>query len=187
MRPHVIFAVMLCALGCAGGEASRPQSTRKTLDSSVQIQGYPCDKGYAWFYADGRLERCSVSRETAFGEVQVPARSIINLQQDGKPQFVLLSHDTSLLGYACKGGGPLGPGEGASTAFYPSGKLKVCWLASDQIVQGTPCKAAGGFFTAVFHHGGFDTEFYESGKLKSCTLSKDYAGLRGGQVFQQVP
>ena len=51
------------------------------------------------------------------------------------------------------------------TGFYPSGKLKLGWLAGDQSVQGTPCKA-GGFFADVFE-GGAGTLFWENGKLGS--------------------
>jgi hypothetical protein len=29
------------------------------------------------------------------------------------------------------------------TTFYPSGKLKQCWLAKDQVVQGVPCMNGG--------------------------------------------
>jgi hypothetical protein len=157
------------------------------LHEPAEIQGYPCAKGFAWFYADGRLERCTVSRDTAFGEARVPAGSIVVLRPNGKPEYVMLVHNSPILGYNCAGGGPLGPAEGAMTSFYASGKLRVCWLAGDQVVQGVPCKAAGGFLSAIFHHGGFFTDFYESGKLHSCTLSQDYGGLHGGQRFAQAP
>jgi hypothetical protein len=73
------------------------------------------------------------------------------------------------------------------TFFYPSGKLRLCWLAEDQVVQGLPCMAAAGFWGTLFHYGGAGTSFHENGKLHSCTLSKDYRGHRRGELFMQAP
>jgi antitoxin component YwqK of YwqJK toxin-antitoxin module len=167
------------------GQAGKagPQTHRDTIKQPRDINGYPCAKGYAWFYADGRLERCSVSREIAFGEAQVQRGSIIVLLPDGKPDYVMLRRDSSIAGAECKGGGLLGPGEGAMTTFYPSGKLKQCWLAKDQVVQGVPCMNGG-----ILGDGtGAGVKFRESGKLESCKLAKDYGGLRRGDRFVQVP
>ena len=185
MKQSILAGLMLCATQCFGWDGAHV--FRKTLDAPTEIQGYPCDKGYAWLYLEGDLQRCSVSRETAFGEARVPKGSVIVLSADGKTDYALLSADTPILSYTCKGGGPVGPGQGASTAFYPSGKLKVCWLAEDQNVQGTPCIGVDGLATADFHPGGIETEFYESGKLRSCTLSRDVGALKRGQVFTQAP
>jgi len=185
MRKKMLFAAALLGVRCFGW--AEPELTRKILDAPTEIQGYPCARGYAWFLPDGHLKQCTVSRETAFGEASAPAGSIVVLRLDGTPNYLFLAHDAPVLGYTCKGGGPLGPSEGATTAFYPSGKLKQCWLAEDQVVQGIPCMAAGGFFSAMFHHGGFSTDFYESGKLRSCTLSKNLDGQRRGDVFVQAP
>ena len=52
------------------------------------------------------------------------------------------------------------------TGFYPSGKLKYCWLTTDQEVQGVPC-ARSGMFT-----GNSGVEFYEDGRLKGCKPRK---------------
>ena len=64
----------------------------------AEIQGYPCDKGYAFFYADGSLSQCSVSRGTQFGEARVPRGSIVHLTPDGKPAYAMLIHDAPILG-----------------------------------------------------------------------------------------
>jgi len=84
--------------------------------------------------------------------------------------------------------GQLGPSEGAATGFYPSGKLKICFLAGDQTVQGVPCMTAG--FIGMFGDGARrdgGAQFYESGKLKSCTLARDYASHHRGDRFLQTP
>lgn len=156
---------------------------RQTLHAPTEIQGYPCAKGFAWFFADGRLNRCTVSVETAFGEVRIPAGTYIALNPDGTPAFIQMSHNAPILGVTCMGGSWLGPGEGAMVGFYPSGKLKECYLAGDQSVQGVPCMSGG-----IFGDGlGLGAVFHEGGKLKSCKLAKDFGGQRKGERFVQAP
>ena len=90
-----------------------------------------------------------------------------------------MSHDAPILGLNCLGGSWLGSGEGAMVAFYPSGKLKQCFLAGDQIVQGVPC-TNGGLL-------GSGAKFHQSGKLQSCKLSKDFGTQHRGEMFVQTP
>jgi hypothetical protein len=92
-----------------------------------------------------------------------------------------MSHDAPILGLTCQGGSFLGPGEGSVVALYPSGKLKLCFLARDQIVQGVPC-AHGGFFASL---SGVDpgVAFDESGKLIACRLSKDFGAQHRGERY----
>jgi hypothetical protein len=187
MRNNAFVAVLLCGLSGWGWAADRPQTSRRKLEQITEIQGYSCTKSYAWFYADGRLERCFVSKDTKFGEVQVPSGSIIVLRPDGKPEYAMLEHDSWLLGYHCRGGGPLGPAEGAMTTFYPSGRLKLCWLVADQEIQGVPCASSGGFFFDMFHHGGWGTWFYGNGKLHKCYLAHDFESLKKGQEIVRPP
>ncbi len=183
MRKDIVFALLFCGLQAAGSTEPQPQLHRSTLQQPSEIEGYACAQGYAWFYADGHLNRCTVSRETAFGEAQAPSGSIIALLPDGKPKYLMLSHDSPVLGYGCSGGSWLGPSEGSATAFYPSGKLKQCYLAGDQLVQGVPCMS-GGFF-ADGRGGG--AKFHENGKLQSCKLTKDFGTWRRGDRFAQAP
>src|ERR1035438_201108 len=91
MGTRNIAASLLALMGLLSTMAwagSTPQPVRKTLDQTTEIQGYPCAKGYAWFYDTGRLERCTVAGNTIFGEAQVPAGSIIVLGPEGKPKYV---------------------------------------------------------------------------------------------------
>jgi len=185
MRTTTGFAILFFLSLCAVSTAAQPQTTRKTLDQPAVIQGIPCDKGYAWFFSGGQLQKCTVTREMPFGEITIPAGSWITLTEDGKPAFVQMPHDASMLGLKCQGGGPLGPSEGSVIALYPSGKLKACFLAGDQTVQGDPC-SQGGFFSTV---SGPDpgVYFYESGKLRQCRLTADFRGQRKGELFKQAP
>jgi hypothetical protein len=94
------------------------------------------------------LNRCTVAREIAFGEARIPAGSYIALHSDGTPDLVQMPHDAPILSLKCQGGSWLGSGEGSVVAFYPNGKLKLCYLAGDQQVQDVPC-AHGGFLTSL--------------------------------------
>ncbi len=163
--------------------AAPPETQRKHLDQPTVIQDYPCASGYAWFFPDGRLSRCAVSREIAFGEAHLPEGSIIELFPDGRLRYVMLKHDTVVSSVRCSGGGSLGPAEGSVTVFYPSGKLKLCYLAGDQVVQGVPC-ASGGFWKATVGHEQA-VEFYETGELKSCRLSQDFGNHKLGDGLQK--
>jgi hypothetical protein len=152
MRKAIFFVIALCGLSWAGCTLSQPaappHTTHMKLGQPSEIQGYPCAAGHAWFFDDGRLNRCTVTREIPFGEARIPAGSYIALHPDGTPDLVQMSHDAPILGMTCSGGSLLGTGEGSVVAFYPSGKLKQCYLAHDQTVQGVPCMS-GGFFATM--------------------------------------
>jgi hypothetical protein len=183
MKNHLVFSLLICNLLCAVCAVSQPATQRRTLQAPEEIQSYPCDKGYAWFYADGALNRCTLSHESAFGEALAPRQSIIVLTPDGKPQFLLPSHDIWIAGNNCAGGSWFGPAEGSSAAFYPSGKLKQCFLVHDQDVQGVPCMNGG-----IFGDGsGGGVQFHESGKLASCKLSKAFGAKQREERFVQAP
>jgi len=187
MKRNVLLVLLACGLPCLAQSGPRPQVARCTVASAQEIQGYPCAKGYAWFYADGRLDQCTVSRDTPFGEATVPEGSIIVLRSDGKPHYVFLSRDAQIAGYRGMGGGWLGPGEGAMTAFYPSGKLKSIYLVGNQTVQGVPCRGGQwGIFTDPIG-GGNATVFYEDGKLRGCKLTKDFNGVERGHRIVLPP
>lgn len=155
--------------------------TRTRLGSPTEVQGYPCAAGYAWLFFDGRLLECAVSREIRFGEIGIPAGSRINLTRGGDPDSVFLAHGTSINGYVCKGRGLPGPTEGASTALYPSGKLKTCWLASDTVVDSVPCAHASMLSDAFGGDSG--TYLHENGRLQSCKLSRSFT--REGHAVRQ--
>ncbi len=176
-----LLALLVCGLSLPAWAGTRPAVTRRTLDLPTEIQGYPCAKGYAWFFGDGRLSRCTVTREVAFGEARIPAGTYIALQLDGTPDFIQMSHDAAILGLKCQGGSWFGPSEGAMVAFYPSGKLKQCFLAGDQMAQGVPC--AHGSFWASLGRVDSGVVFDESGKLSACKLAKDFGAQHKGERY----
>jgi len=186
----VAVCVLLVGVGYGVAQTAhpRPVTHRTKLKQATVIQGYPCDKGYTWFYADGKLESCAVSKEFMFGEAKLPVGSILALEWTGAPKYAMMEHNSEVAGVKCSGGNwLLGPSEGAVTVLYPSGKLELCYLAGDQVVQGVPCMTAG--FIGLFGDGARrdgGAKFYESGKLESCTLAKDFGGKRRGDHFQQA-
>ena len=177
-----LFALLLCALlGCVCIKAAA-QSTRKKLVQPTVIQGYSCDKGYVWFYNDGRLKRCSVSQETQFGEALIPGGSILYLKPDGSRDGVQLAHTTLVHEALCDGGGFLGPSEGSSTGFFPSGKLRVCYLAKNQVVQGVPCAHQG--ILASLKGPDSGVYFHEDGRLRSCLLAEDFGNQKKHTIWK---
>ena len=180
MKKTILFAVLLCSLICAASAASQSPVKRTKLDKPVEILGYPCAKGIAWFFADGHLNRCTISRPIVIGETKIPTGSIIALRTDGKLDYVQLSDDTPIAGIICRGGSWQGPAGGSATEFYLSGKLKQCFLAGSQEVQGVPCMNGG----LVGDGQGHAAQFSEDGKLESCKLTKDFRGWRRGELFQ---
>jgi hypothetical protein len=153
---------------------------RKKLDKPAEIQGYPCAKGIAWFFPDGKLNRCEISRPIHIGDTKIPTGSLIALRTDGKLDYVQLSDDTHIAGIICRGGSWQGPAGGSATEFYLSGKLKQCFLAGSQEVQGVPCMNGG----LIGDGQGHAAQFSEDGKLQSCKLTKDFRGWRRGELFQ---
>lgn len=184
MRSSHVFIPILFGVICTSAAVAQEAEHRR-LDQPVVIQGYSCDRGDAWFYRNGKLNRCVVSRDSVFGEAWVPDGSIISLRPDGAPLRVMLLHQTEIHGVRCAGAGLLGPAEGSVTEFYPSGKIRLCFLAGDQAVQGIPC-ATGGIWKAIVSRE-FPIEFAEDGKLKSCGLSADFRGQHRGEKFIQKP
>jgi hypothetical protein len=181
----VLLSVFGFWMGWARAQDGSAKTERRKLDQPQEVNGIPCAKDYAWFYADGKLQRCTTSREMAVGVAQVPAGSIVELLPNGKPNYVMMLHDATIGEVTCKGGNRLlGPSEGAMVMLYPSGKLQMCWLAKDQTVQGIPCMNGGILGDGAKRGGG--VKFRESGKLESCTLAEDYAGKRRGEVFVQA-
>lgn len=165
---------------CCASRTADSRIQRRNLIQPTQVQGYSCAPGPAWFYADGRLHSCTLAAEAHFGEADAPERSWIRLTPTGEPEFLVVSRDTQISGVVCRGGRSA---EGYTTAFYPSGRLKGCWLAGDQNVQGIPCMGAT-FLRSAFRRD-VCAIFYEDGRLKSCRLSGKYGPQSRGDAFKQ--
>jgi hypothetical protein len=183
MRTTVFLGLVLCVLQCAASASAPARTERRKLAQPAEIQGYPCARGYAWFYGDGKLQRCFVSRETQLGEALVPKGSFISLKPEGALDGVQMARSTRIHDVLCDGGGFLGPAEGSWVGLYPNGKLKGCYLTGNQEVQGVPC-AHGGIFASLASDPAVN--FYESGNLRSCRLSRDFNGQKKNTIWKQA-
>jgi hypothetical protein len=184
MRIALLFALVLCTVFESLSAASEPNAVRAKIPHATIIQGYPCARGNVWFYPDGSLNQCAISRATSFGEAQIPRRSVIELWPNGATRYLTLSHNTILSGYRALGGSALlriGSFQPSINAFYPSGKLRTLYLVDDQIIQGIPCRGGATSLSYTSLQGGNQVDFYEDGQLRSCKLTHDYAGQRSGQ------
>ena len=182
----VIFFIFAFASCFGQALSTTPPGRRQALKQTTTVQGFSCEKGDAWFYPDGHLSSCTLAVESTFGDARPPAGSVIRLTPDGKPLYLGLSFDTQIGEYLCEGGGALGASQVPAIVFYPDGRLKLCFLAGDQTVQGVPCMGAGGFLGAVFRHKHIPSvDFYPDGKLHSCTLSKNFGGQDRAELFVQ--
>lgn len=159
MKP--LLLVLLAASGAV-------HTLRRDLKAPQEFQGYPCAAGYAWFFDDGRLESCTISREITFGELRAPEKSWITLSEEGAPRLLWLPHDAQVKGWLCRGGASE---HSYSIAFYPNGKVKTVWLAADTVIDGVPCMRAT--FAADVFGGGVETDFHENGKLQGCKVARD--------------
>jgi hypothetical protein len=81
----VVLGVFGFWLGWARALDGGAKPERKTLDQPREVNGVACAMGYAWFYPDGTLERCTTSREIAIGVAQVQRGSIVVLLADERP------------------------------------------------------------------------------------------------------
>lgn len=151
----------------------KPQ--RETLDAPREIQGVPCTR-YSELAPDGRLVSCILGREHAFGAVTLPANTQFTLREDGTVEDVHLGRDTVFDGHACLG---RGPGEWM-TGFHPNGRLRYCFLAADETIDGVPCRH-GSFSGEIT--GGVIVRFHDNGRLLSCRLAADatIGGTRFGK------
>jgi hypothetical protein len=133
---------------CIRQHQPKPRSHHsQKLTAPTEIEGHPCAAAYAWFFNDGKLPSCFVSREAEFGKLTVPKQSWIFVGHDATPRFVFLAHDAAVNGHLCRGGG-----NSYSTALYPDGSLRICWLAVDSEINGVPCMRAN-FAKDVFVGG----------------------------------
>jgi hypothetical protein len=182
MSRRIVLALLLI-LSSAGILVAAPaELTRMKLHRITVIQGYSCAKDYTFFYTNGKLERCTTSQEAQYGEALIPRGSLIYLKPDGSLWGVGLVHSMLIHDVQCDGGGFLGPSEGSSTGFFPSGKLRVCYLAKNQVVQGVPCAHQG--ILASLKGPDSGVYFHEDGRLRSCLLAEDFGNQKKHTIWK---
>ncbi|MEX2282266.1 MAG: hypothetical protein WEE89_07265 [Gemmatimonadota bacterium] len=160
---------MLCVAGTGSAQDSGTLR-RIQLEVPTTIDGILCaptKKPTTFLYASGGLESCALASDADFFGHNLPAGSWVTLTELGRPRHVWLSRDTWLQGHRCKGTGR----GGWSTAFYPSGRLELCFLATEEVIAGVPCRK-GNFWGEIT--GGVSVIFYESGQLRECGAARGF-------------
>ncbi len=160
----VIFTLLLIFGGRNEPVTSRTAAGQK--GEVVEIQNVSCT-GSVEYYQDGTLKSCTLGREDTLSGQPLPSGTVVHLTPEGSLDWCFLQQNTMIQGHLC-----LGSGHGFMTGFHPNGRLKLAWLAQDEVIQGIPC-AQYRFMSSLFG-GGERTLFDESGRLRFCTLSKDF-------------
>jgi hypothetical protein len=170
------FSISVCT-------AAEPNAVRDKFVHDTTVQGHPCARGEAWFYPNGALNQCQLSRPAILGDLRIPRGSIIELWPSGAAHHITLSRQTVVAGYTVRGASHLGF-RGATTSFYRNGELRSIYLVKNQTVQGVPCR--GGSWNTFTDPYGDATlvEFYPDGKFESCKLARNYGGLKAGQRLE---
>lgn len=181
MKTALLPVCLVLAVVASVCGASEPNAIRNKLESDKTIQGIPCARGTAWFYPDGALNECTLSRAVTLGGVEVPRRSVLELWPNGAAHYLTISRRAVVGGYRVMGGTGANSSSAVVTTFYSNGKLRSVYLAADRTIEGVPCR--GGSAWNLLVDPANDTnyvEFFDDGKLKSCRLARDYEGHRSG-------
>ncbi len=182
MKKEFLPLVVLFFVSSASvATASEPNAVHTRLPRQTTIQGYPCDRGDAWFYPDGSLNQCTLARPSTLGDFRVPRGSVIEFWPEGATHHLTLSRDAVFAGYRLRGAKHFGRSRASTADFYRNGELRSFYLVRSQTVQGVPCR--GGSWNTLTDPDGAGNlvVFYDDGKLESCKLTRDYSGLRAGQ------
>lgn len=156
MRVRPIALFLLCA--CAAPPQAEPdppkQSPLQVVKISVRhfpngslrrarlaepatIQGFLCT-GAIEFGRDGRLRKFTVAERCVISDIQIPVRSRVILDSEGRLETVWLNYSTFIGELMINGDAPFG----MCTEFHPNGQLKSGYLARDTEIQGVLCKAS---------------------------------------------
>lgn len=175
-RPHhliILTAVLtfstLCRSANAGQQPTLPPIDPSTIATSQTIEGVPCGAGRIWKFKDtGVLHRCTLDRDAVVRGVAFPKGTSVTFNADRSHRIVFLPQTTMIDGHACKGSA-----DNFMTGLYADGKLQLCWLPEDAVIDGVPC-AAFSFWSDVVMRNASGVYFHQNGKLMSCRLSKPF-------------
>ena len=170
MTNPCLLAVTVLAL--APGHGLSQEGTpllRMQLAKDTTISGVRCaptGNARAAIFSSGQLESCPVASDTVISRHRLAAGTWVHLTEDGTLRAVWLNRDTELQGHLCKGTGY----KGWSTEFHRAGTLRLCYPASDTIIDGVPCRGAS-FWAELL--GSTQVVFHENGRLLSCSVARD--------------
>jgi hypothetical protein len=160
----VLSAVIVTAADCAEQRPGGPVATQ--LTAAAEIEGVPCAAGTVWYHANGRLCRCTLSRDATVRGAPLPAASSVAFNADGSHDDVYLPRTTEIQGLRCRGAG-----HQFMTTFHPDGHLKLCWLEADTVIQDVPC-AAFSIWSDVIRRRVSGVSLHRNGRLAECRLAR---------------
>lgn len=137
------------------------------LKETVKISSYHC-RDWIWFHENKKIKQCTIAESFEWGTYKIPSGSIVFFDSNGNVQKVWLSESVVYDGIKC-----YASKNEIEVSFYPSKKMKCCFLAENQIIQGWPCLAST--LNPVC--------FYENGKLKEFAVSETKA--LDGKVYKK--
>ncbi len=146
-------------------------SMKGYLAEDTLIEGYPCKKGFVFFYDNGNLNTFQFSKPFEFSDFVIPAKTWGKLDKEGDIYICFFSKDTEVQGYLCKGS--IMGLEGITTSFHKNGKLSCFFPRKSVEINGIPCKRS------VFHLTGL----HDNGRLRNCTLDKTM--IINGKEYQK--
>ena len=114
----------------------------------------------------GHVLRCTLDKEATVAGAKLPAKSIAFFDANGVLNHMFLSRDAIIGGHACRGGA-----EAWETGFYPDGKLRLCWLAADETIDGVSCRKSTNWTDAVA--GTVGVRLSIDGHLRQCESAID--------------
>ncbi|MGA7616793.1 MAG: hypothetical protein WBX15_16595 [Thermoanaerobaculia bacterium] len=164
----ILSPILLSAGGALANEEQKPEEIRT-------VHGVACDRVVPDLNGVG--ERCRTSGDQKLFGSDIPAGSWLHFASGDTPDWLFLSKDTSLDGHVCRG-------EGAGswmTALHPDGRLRLCWLAEHETIDGVPCRRAGLWSDST--RGSVGVVFHENGRLRQCEASHPFA--REGHTFKR--
>jgi hypothetical protein len=153
--------------------AAQAPLERRQLTDTVVIDGITCaptGSAYAEFHPSGRLAECPITRDTMLFGHRFPAMTWVGFDASGRLRAAWLSRNTLLNGFLCRGKGY----KGYRVLFHPNGKLALCFLAEDDVIQGVPC-LRGTFWTEIRGGSKSAVSFRENGRLARCQVSRDFS------------
>ena len=113
-----------------------------------------------------RLPRCTLAAEAVVGTSRIPAKSIVFIGANGRTEKAFLHHDTMIEGHVCRGGA-----DAWETVFHPNGRLRLCWLAQDERIDGIACRRAT--IWADVTGGSVGVHLRSDGHLQQCEAATE--------------
>jgi len=131
----------------------------------IALAALPCGK--VRVNQQNQLRNCALEADVKFAGAVIPKNSIVFFTSDGVVKKTFLARDTAIAGHVCRGGG-----DAWETGFYPSGRLRLCWLVKEETIDTIPCRRAT--ILADVIGGRVGVWLHETGRLAHCEAATSF-------------